>query len=251
MYVSPVKSLRLGQVDRAELTEQGIAGDRAFVVLEASGRVATLRKHGWMATVGSRYDPQSGTLALELPGGRTVEGHVETGMDRTVELFGRSLSGQVVHGPWNGALSRLAGAPMELLRVGGASAQDAYPLSMLGRESVEELARQARLDDLPDPRRFRNTLLLEGGSPHAEDSWVGGRVRAGAAVLRVVERDTRCSLTTRNPDSGQRDLDTLRLIAAYRPRPDGEVCFGVYAEVEQGGMVAVGDTVEPLPEGEP
>ena len=75
---------------------------------------------------------------------------------------------------------------------------------------------------------------------------MGRDVRAGEAVLRIAERDARCALTTRNPDSGERDLDTLRLIASYRPTSGGEICFGVYADVGSPGSVAVGDTVEPI-----
>lgn len=247
--LSPVKSLRLGEIERAELTSHGIPGDRAFVVLDGGDEVATLRKHGWMATVGARYDPASGHLELALPGGGTVGGTVEPDGAHTVQLFGRPLQGRIVEGQWAAALSALAGAPMRLLHVADASAQDAYPISLLGRASVEELARRSGLEEAPDPRRFRNTLLLEGGAPHEEDEWIGGRVRAGEAVLRIVERDSRCSLTTRNPDTGARDLDTLRLIAGYRGRQDGEICFGVYAEVEQPGMVAIGDPVELLGKG--
>jgi uncharacterized protein YcbX len=251
IHVSAVKSLRLGRAERAELTETGIPGDRSFVVLDAQNQVATMRKYGWMAQVGSRYDPTSGCLDLELPNGDTVTGTVEPNGTQTVLLFGRPLRGTVVAGPWADALSTVAGAPMRLLHVDDGPAQDAYPVSMLALESVEELARQSGLDPAPDPRRFRNTLLLEGGGPHAEDEWIGGRVRVGDAVLRVVERDARCALTTRNPDTGRRDLDTLRLIAGYRPPAAGEICFGVYAEVERPGMVAVGDPVEPLSEGDP
>ncbi|MDX6534606.1 MAG: hypothetical protein QOF68_2350 [Gaiellales bacterium] len=251
IHVSAVKSLRLGLVDRAELTPAGIAGDRAFVVLDAKNQVATLRKYGWMAQVGSRYEPAIGHLALELPDGETVAGAVEEDGHQTVLLFGRPLRGSVVAGPFAEALSAVAGAPMRLLQVKEGPAQDAYPVSILGTESVEELARRSGLDATLDPRRFRNTLLLEGSEPHEEDRWIGGRVRVGEAVLHVIERDARCALTTRNPDSGRRDLDTLRLIAGYRPLTDGEICFGVYAEVEQPGMVAVGDPVEPLAKGEP
>jgi len=67
----------------------------------------------------------------------------------------------------------------------------------------------------------------------------------GEAVVRVAEKDTRCVLTTLNPDTGQRDLDTLRMIAAYRPPESSEVCFGVYADVVQEGRIRVGDLIAP------
>jgi len=57
----------------------------------------------------------------------------------------------------------------------------------------------------------------------------------------------RCAATTRDPDSGHRDLDTLRLIKEYRGVRDRvAIDFGVYASVEQPGRVRVGDSVEPL-----
>jgi uncharacterized protein YcbX len=182
-----------------------------------------------------------------MPDDRVVEGTVDGGTPHTVSLFGRELHGVVVGGPWAGALSELTGRPMRLLRADdGEHAQDAHPMSLLSRESLQELADRSGLDRPPDPRRFRNTLLIDGVPPHGEDGWVGRDIRAGEAVLRVVERDARCSLTTKNPDTGARDLDTLRMIGAYRPPVDREICFGVYADVVQPGVVSVGDSVEPI-----
>jgi uncharacterized protein len=247
IHLSPVKSLGLAACERATITAQGIPGDRAFVVLDERDQVATLRRYGRLAQASSRFDPQSGRLALLMPGDVVVEDTVSGGSQHMVQLFGRDLHGAVVDGPWADALSQLVGRPVRLMRVAeDASAQDAHAMSLLSRESLQELADRTGLDHAPDPRRFRNTLLIEGGRPHGEDDWVGQEVRAGEAVLRIAERDARCSLTTRNPDSGHRDLDTLRLIQSYRPATEGQICFGVYADVVSPGSVAVGDTVEPI-----
>jgi hypothetical protein len=46
-------------------------------------------------------------------------------------------------------------------------------------------------------------------------------------------------------------MDTLRLIASYRPPgADKQIYFGVYADVEAPGTVRVGDPVHPLTEDE-
>jgi len=76
----------------------------------------------------------------------------------------------------------------------------------------------------------------------------GRHVRIGGAVVRVGDEVTRCAVTTRDPDTATRDLDTLRVLADYRGRreSDGMVLFGVYAYVEQPGRVRVGDPVELL-----
>ena len=82
---------------------------------------------------------------------------------------------------------------------------------------------------------------LDGCDEHEEDTWDGRRLRVGEAVLRVGGPVPRCAVTTRDPDSGERDLDTLRLIKGYRGVRDGEaIDFGVYAAVEQPGQRARG-----------
>ena len=54
----------------------------------------------------------------------------------------------------------------------------------------------------------------------------------------------RCAVTTRNPDTGEVDLDTLKTLAAYRPEGRTEpLPFGVHAAVVQPGRVRVGDGV--------
>ena len=55
-------------------------------------------------------------------------------------------------------------------------------------------------------------------------------------------------MTSKSPDTGVKDLDTLRTIKRYRPDVDGEepIPFGVYGSVERPGRVRVGDRVEPL-----
>jgi len=111
---------------------------------------------------------------------------------------------------------------------------------------VDELARQAGVDST-DVRRFRMLVGVGGGEPHQEDAWIGRDVRIGEAVVRVHEQVARCAITTKNPDTGERDLDTLRVIKAYRgTRGEKQLDFGVYGEVVTPGRVRVGDPVEPL-----
>jgi hypothetical protein len=249
IHLSPIKSLGLMSSEQATVTPDGIAGDRAFVLLDDRGEVATMRRYGGLALAGSRFDPDSGRLVVVLPDGNEVSGTVGGDRREAVLMFGREVQGTIVEGQWAEALSELAGSPMRLMRVDNGHAQDTYPMSLLSQASLQELAERSGKAEVADPRRFRNTLLVDGIGPHEEDEWIGREVRAGEVVLRVAERDPRCSMTTLNPGSGQRDMDTLRMILDYRTKQDGNVCFGVYADVTQPGTVAIGDTVEPLSEG--
>ena len=100
-----------------------------------------------------------------------------------------------------------------------------------------------------DGRRFRMTIGIDTEEPHVEDTWIGSKVRVGGAVVLVRDNVGRCAVTTRDPETGVRDLDTLDAIADYRAGvPTGEpLPFGVWGEVVDPGRVALGDRVEALP----
>jgi uncharacterized protein YcbX len=85
---------------------------------------------------------------------------------------------------------------------------------------------------------------LDGAGPHEEDTWIGRRIGLGDAILRVTKPDARCAITTQDPDTGMRDLDTLRTLISYRGLREGKHAdLGVLADVEQPGRIRVGDEV--------
>jgi uncharacterized protein YcbX len=83
---------------------------------------------------------------------------------------------------------------------------------------------------------------------HAEDGWTGRRVAIGGAVVRLHGLVGRCLVTAQDPDTGEKTLDTLRIIRSYRSEieTDEPLPFGAWGGVEQPGLVRVGDTVVPL-----
>jgi hypothetical protein len=93
-------------------------------------------------------------------------------------------------------------------------------------------------------------LVVAGGcEPHEEDDWLGSSLRIGEATVRVLGTVARCVVTTRDADTGLRDVDTLGVLNAYRGRSEttGGFDFGVFGEVVVPGRVRVGDPVEPSP----
>ncbi len=89
---------------------------------------------------------------------------------------------------------------------------------------------------------------IDGVDAHAEDAWVGRRVAFGEAVVRLHALVGRCAVTTHDPDTGIKDLDTLRILRRYRAHVESEEALpiGVWGSVEQPGRVRLGDPVEPL-----
>jgi len=247
MYISPVKSLALAPVERATLDEAGIAGDRAFHLVDERGRLFTQRECPAFVKVRAAYDVASGVLRLTFADGRVVDSVPEPGEPIETPFWGRRpVPGREMRGGFAEALSEVAGQPLRLVRPDNrGDAFDGYPISLCSMESVEALARAANRDAV-DGRRFRQNIYITGTVPHGEDAWLGGTVRAGGALLRVEARDSRCAMTTHSPDTGEHDLDTLKVIASYRTDQPKEVNFGVYCTVIEPGEAAVGDEVTPV-----
>ena len=253
IYTAAVKSLALEPRTSVSVGPAGIAEDRRFHLIDGGGRLLTQRQRPQLALVTARYEPQSKQLTLTFPNGKQVTAPVEKAESVQTPIFGRIVPGQVVPGDWNEALSELCDGPVRLVMTDDAGlSYDEYPLTMLSQASID-LLRQLTEDARPfEARRFRPNFLLDGCSPHEEDSWLGGVVAIGSEVrLRMVAPDPRCAITTINPDTGQRDFDTPRFLLAYRPSARAPY-FGVYAAVENPGTVSVGDSVRvaasPAPE---
>ena len=90
---------------------------------------------------------------------------------------------------------------------------DGFPLLVLGQASLDDLA--ARAGRSFPVERFRPNILLDGLDAYAEDRI--GELTLGAVRLKLVKPCTRCSITTTDPQTGERiDDEPLRTLRAYR-----------------------------------
>jgi uncharacterized protein YcbX len=216
-------------------------------MIDAGGLLFSGIDHGPLCLVHARYDPETELLALEFPDGSVVEGAaVAEGDEIDTNFYGRQVLGRVVEGPFAEALSRYVGKPLRLVRPDRpGDACDVQVVTLLSEASVEEISRQAGQNEPTDARRFRMLVQLDGCRAHQEDEWEGQRLRLGEARVRVGGPVPRCATTTKSPDTGKRDFDTLKTIKSYRGVRDGRYLdFGVYAEVETAGRVRVGDQAD-------
>jgi uncharacterized protein YcbX len=241
--VTPVKGFALGHPDEVQLTEWGVVEDRRFLLTDGDGNRLRSSLTAWPIVVRARYDATQELLHIRFPDGTEIAGSALGDAPLTLDYHGRPVETRVVEGEWNGRLSELAGHPVRIVRPERLGEIREAPVTLVSRASVERLAHEAGRP--VDARRFRMLLELVGCDPHEEDGWDGRRAALGGAVLRLGGPVARCAVTTRDPDTGERDLDTLGLIKRYRGQLDGgEIPFGIYAWVEQPGPVRVGDRIE-------
>jgi len=222
-------------------------------VVDADGRLVNGKRLASLVTIRPELDAGTRRLALRMPDGSCVEGTVELGEPVNVTIYHHTTAAHVVAGPWAETLSRALGLPVRLAQVdrpgeGVDRARHRAGATLLSVESLREMATIAGLIEPIDPRRFRMLIGVEGGSAHQEDRWIGRSVRVGDAVIEPRGNVGRCVVTTRDPETGTSDLDTLDILARYRREvaTTEALPFGVWARVEREGTVRVGDDVAVL-----
>ena len=238
--VAPVKGLGLLHPEEVELTERGVESNRRYYLI-AGWRLFNGKDHGPLVRIAP--EAGNGELTLRFPDGHQVAGEVELGEKVVTNFWGRRVTGRLVEGPWSEALSDYAGTALLLVRTDEPGAGcDIHVGTLVTRASCERLGHELGAE--VDGRRFRMLFELDGAGAHEEDTW--DVVRIGEATVRAAGPVPRCAVTTQDPDTGVRTLDTLAGIKAYRGLRDGkQLDFGVYFDVFEPGRVRVGDAVEP------
>jgi uncharacterized protein len=217
----PVKSMAGEELDRAEVSWHGLAGDRRWAFIR-DGQTSngfpwlTIRERPEMA----HYRP--GFTEPERPNASSVL--VRTPDGRELDVADPALAAEL--GPGVRVIKQHRGI------------FDTMPLSLVSTQTLDELGALAGTGLVAG--RFRPNLLVDAGeSGFPEDAWVGRVLRIGEIRMRVDQRDRRCVIVTVDPVTLLREPAILRAIARER-----DARLGVYGSTVQPGWVAVGDQVE-------
>ena len=170
----PVKSLAGEAIASAELTPDGIPGDRIVQVHGPEGVRTSRRQHLMLGL--------HGTLGED--GRPLIDGHL---WDSAAALA---------------LVKKAAGDDATLEAYDGLERFDVLPLLVATDGAVAEFGR--------DVRRLRPNILIGGVSGMDEIQWPGGTLRIGEAVVRLDSLRARCPMTTVDPDSLERDPEVLK-----------------------------------------
>jgi len=170
----PVKTLAGERLESAELTANGIPGDRIVHVRGPEGLRTSRRQHHLLGLHGT----------LDPSGRPRVDGH-----------------------PWDSpealALVRAAaGNDAELAAFDGLARFDILPLLVATDGAVAEFGR--------DVRRLRPNIVIGGVEGLAEREWAGAELHIGDAVIWLDSLRARCPMTTVDPDTLERDPEVLK-----------------------------------------
>jgi uncharacterized protein YcbX len=256
IHVYPVKSCAGVALDEALLVETGIDLDRAWMVVDASGRFVSQRELPRMALVRTALKSEEmilrapGMLALHLALDRVEERtEVEVWNDRVAAFDMGALCAQ-----W---FSDFLGRPLRLVRFDpdvrrlserrwtGAieaenSFQDAFPLLVASTASLGEVNRRlANAGHAPVTlARFRPSLVLAGIDAHDEDQIdeIVFAAAEGPVRIKLVKPCARCPIPDVDPASGETGHAVGDVLAQYRAdrRLGGALTFAMNAVIVEG-----------------
>ncbi len=246
LHSSPLKGLPTRRQDRLVIDDAGFAADRRFVLVDENDRALYGADVPLLAGCSATWDAVTGSLTLTFADGSVVADSVRLGAAADAYAYGRRhVPGVLVEGPFAAALSARVGRSVRVLHVASGTGSPG-PMTIVSLASIARVAEALGVVEL-DSRRFKMNVEIAGIGPHEEESWLGRDVRIGSAVVRIGGSVPRCVLTTRDPETQERDHDTLRAILSYRePMEHGEPPLGVYATVVRPGAIETGDPVEVL-----
>lgn len=174
----PVKSLRAEPLDAAELTLDGVAGDRR-VHVRGDRQPLTGRSRHQLLTI---------PASTGLDGQPLVAGH----------HWDSAEAAAIVRAH--------AGPDARLAAHDGPERFDIANLLVATDGEVAELG--------VDIRRLRPNILIGGVQAGEERDWPGRALAIGDALIGILKVRARCVVTTIDPDSGAQDVDVLRTINA-------------------------------------
>jgi uncharacterized protein YcbX len=253
----PVKSMMGEGLNACLVTSQGLAGDRAYALVDADGRIGTAkiqRKWGPIFRSRARYvaEPEGVGLVpaeMMLPDGSRAMTD-EAGIDaRLSELLGFNArlitidekpQGLKLESPPLGQIPESDDAPTIDFPVpnGFFDLGSLHLLTTSTLDALRSLNPAVRFE----PRRFRPNFVVQtppDATGFVENDWPGKTIVIGDEVrIRVMMPTVRCVVTTVAQDDLPSEPDVLRTAAAHN-----SANVGVYAMVEQGGYVRRGDEV--------
>ncbi|RJS91518.1 MOSC domain-containing protein [Salinisphaera sp. Q1T1-3] len=255
IYRYPMKSGAGEALRCADVAEEGLIGDRRFMVVRPDGRFLTARVCPGLQRIVVRFDGTSLSLEHDTQVALRVRRGDFAGHAFSTGVWRDAFDAMTTTHALDAWVSRVVGEPVHLLYVGERSARyrdsigvrvgfaDGYPLLLTSEASLADVNARTMGDHVM--AQFRPNVVVAGISAYAEDDW--RRIRIGEVVFRVDKPCTRCVMITVDPARGERraDGEPLRTLGTYR-KFGKDVCFGQNLVAESAGRIVRGDPIEIL-----
>ena len=275
LFRYPVKSMLGERLERIEVGERGVIGDRAWALREsANGRVVSAKKFARMLELRATYesppradepDDQSAPIKIQLPDGRSLHAADADAAAMLSAVIGRevvieraqpsqytragidpgTIFGDV---PIESVMPQLTGATMpDTFALLNGTFFDSATMHVLATGTLAHMRSLVGEGAQIDARRFRPNIVVDTGATangFVEDEWLGQTLEVGdganSDTVKIVAMKPalRCVMTTHRQEDLGRDLRIIRAAAQFH-----QATVGVFASVGATGTVRVGAPV--------
>jgi len=254
----PVKSMLGEELNASSVDTRGLLGDRVYAIIDPdTGKVASAKNpKKWPHLFDCRAafieppKPSNGLppVRVTLPDGRITRSDAGDFDEAMTAMLGRAGKLQTVV-PEKPVLEEYW-PDIEGLDLRDAVTDEDLPEGTFFDVGIVHVLTTATLDSLsavyPDGRfevrRFRPNIVITtpaGEKSFVENTWVDRTLAIGDEVRLKVTMDTgRCVMTTLAQADLPKDPGILRAAAQHN-----QAHVGIYAEVEQAGLIRRGDSV--------
>ena len=263
----PIKSMMGESLESAQITDNGLVGDRAWAVRdEERGGIRGGKKIPALMTLAAATAAPGPTIIAPdgdsaCAGEDGIHEWLSGKLNHPVTLWPILPADQLDHyrrgapdsddfeAELRAVFGRLPDEPlpdlapfMEVLEFESPPGTyfDAFPLMLMSRQSLDTMSRR-NPDAKFDIRRFRPNLLIDvpgEDHPFPEQQWVGKTIQIGDVVLEIPSTCPRCSMVTHPLAELPKDPAIMRALVQQ-----AEGNLGVYAKVRTLGKVSSGDRV--------
>lgn len=257
LYIYPIKSLGAVSLSKAVVENEGLRGDRRFMLVDAQGKFITQRTR-----------PELTRFVLEESLNGFFVKDVVTGLSKelcwepnvgdwvSVEIWEDQLQAREVMDDWSKWFSNALSEQVKLVRITAekprvmkakyqtelaknTSFADSLPLLLVSSGSYTSL--QEQLDEPVDQLRFRPNIIVSELESFVEDTWA--EIKIGEVSLSGAKPCARCPLVNVDPLTGESDKKTLKALASFRTI-NHKVYFGQQFVPISVGEITVGMEVQ-------
>ncbi len=266
LFRYPVKSMLGERLERLEIGERGVIGDRAWALRERdNGKIVSAKKFAQMLDCRATYDTppidgESAPIKIQLPDGRLLHAADTDASAQLSAVLGRELvieraqASQLTRAgidpgtifgdvPIENVMPQLTRATMpDSFSLVNGTFFDSATMHVLATGTLAHLRSLVGEGAQLDPRRFRPNIVVDTGASaggFVEDEWIERTLEVGDGVRIVaIKPALRCVMTTHRQEDLARDLRIIRAAAQFH-----KATVGVFASIGATGAVRVGDPV--------
>ena len=219
LWVYPVKSLMGECLQKLNIEERGVAGDRLFAISDSNGKFGSGKNTRRFRRINGLFSLSAKVLVNGVAI-RFSDGSVLTNTDSLIDR----------------RLSEMLGQSVTLTKERDISHFDDGAIHLLTTASLSLLSKRLRNSAI-DSRRFRPNIVIK--SDYLDQDLIGKRLKIGQAVIEITNKTERCHMITMRQSDLEKKTEILKTIAK-----DFDLNFGVYAKVISTGVISVGENVE-------